>query len=417
MRKPSVPTPVASQASGRLTEKRLRRLEASQQPPAPPPPKAASGPAPIPESCSEPSSSSELDSSCSEEPPRAKKAQSGSKSQQRSSSLSWKEIKSVCIAIPLLQNLGSLVSTLNNAVSRLDPNDQGSDHQRPSSQFSRSSCASSVTESLASIAKVRQPVVPPLPQSQAVVVPPITITGTDPSPTTDVTKRWPWVDKIHIKQIIDGEFDIDNLPKLFRDEQSRRKHSTQTVTGMLFPFAGGSAEIISGTTKLQNVFHSLPTFLSAFLVYVSIRATYAPEYGTTIPIWIERLCGYTVKGSWPPVLAYAIEYFQTHQSAPAEKWLETDGELTSLHFAFAQQPQASSSRLASPKKSTGNNVDLSQYRCKNFNRPGGCKYSQFHQGSTCPRQHVCYNCGDAAHISPSCPTNSGPPPPHPSHIK
>jgi hypothetical protein len=95
-------------------------------------------------------------------------------------------------------------------------------------------------------------------------------------------KRWPWVDKNHIKQIIDSEFDINNLPKLFRHEQSRQKHSTQTVAGVLLPLAGGSAKIISGTTGLQNAFHSLPTFLSAFLVYVSIRATYAPEYGTTI---------------------------------------------------------------------------------------------------------------------------------------
>src|SRR5579859_6402129 len=120
------------------------------------------------------------------------------------------------------------------------------------------------------------------------------------------------------------------------------------------------------------------------------------------------------EGFVAPVLAYAIEFFQTHQSAPAAKWLETDGELTSLHFAFAHQPQPSS-RPPSPKKSTGNNSDLSQYRCKNFNRPGGCKYSHFHKGSACPHQHVCYNCGDAAHISPSCPTNPGLPPPPPSH--
>src|SRR5579859_748178 len=29
------------------------------------------------------------------------------------------------------------------------------------------------------------------------------------------------------------------------------------------------------------------------------------------------------EGFVAPVLAYAIEYFQTHQSAPSEKWLET----------------------------------------------------------------------------------------------
>src|SRR5579859_4174362 len=337
-RKPSGPASAASRASGRLTEKRLKELEGPQQLPAPvdqsamaPLPKTAPGPASIPDSCLEPSSGSDPDSSSSEESPPRKKSRSGSKSKQRSPGLSRMEIKSVRTAIPLLQNLSSLVTTLNNAVSRLDSSNQGSHRHRPSSQSSRSSRAPSVAASLASIAEdakpptpPKQPPAPPPPRSPVVIVPPITITGTAPSPTTDVTKRWPWVEKNHIKQIIDSEFDINNLPKLFRDEQSRQKHSTQTVAGMLFPLAGGSAEIISGTTKLQNVFHSLPTFLSAFLVYVSIRATYTPEYGTTIPLWIERLSNYTAKGSWPPVLAYAIEYFQTHQSAPATKWLETE---------------------------------------------------------------------------------------------
>ena len=74
MPKTPAPKSVASRASGRLTEKRLK---ASKQPPAPadqsadtPPPKTAPGPASIPDSCSETSSSSELDSSSSEESPR-----------------------------------------------------------------------------------------------------------------------------------------------------------------------------------------------------------------------------------------------------------------------------------------------------------------------------------------------------------
>src|SRR5579859_1458451 len=396
-------------ALGRLTEKNKQPPAPADQSPitTPPPPNAASGSALTPDPSS---SGSELDSSSGEKSPPRKKSRSRSK---KSLSLLQKEIKSVRTAIPLLQKLSSLVTTLNNAVSRLDSSNQSSHRHRPSNLFGRSSHASSVLPSIADNAKPPAPPKQssPRPPSQppAFSVPPLTITGTNPSPTTDVTKRWPWVDKNHIEQIINGKFDINNLPKLFRDEQSRREHSTQTVTGVLFPLAGGSVEIIPGTARLQNVFHSLPTFLSAFLVYVSIRATYAPEYGTTIPLWIERLSNYTAKGSWPPVLAYAIEYFQTHQSAPATKWLETDGELISLHFAFARQLQPSPSRPASSKKSIGNNRDLSQYGCKNFNHPTGRKYSQFHEGSTC--------CRKAARISPNRSITPGHLPPSPSHSK
>src|SRR5579859_126905 len=107
MRKPPVPESVTSRASGRLTAKRLST--------APPPPNAASGSASIPDPSADPSPSSELDSSSTEESLLRKK-----------SSLSRKEIKSVCSAILLLQKLSSLVTTLNNAVYRLHASNQGS---------------------------------------------------------------------------------------------------------------------------------------------------------------------------------------------------------------------------------------------------------------------------------------------------
>jgi hypothetical protein len=117
---------------------------------------------------------------------------------EESSSLSWKEIKSVRTAIPLLQKLSSLVTTLNITVSRLDSSNQGSHRHRPSGQSRRPSHTSSVATSIAEDEQppappnLKQPSPPPPSQSPAV-------TGTDPSPTADATKRWPWVDTNHIK--------------------------------------------------------------------------------------------------------------------------------------------------------------------------------------------------------------------------
>src|SRR5579859_6578189 len=115
MRKPPVPESVTSRASGHLTAKRLST--------APPPPNATSGSASIPDPSPDPSPSSELDSSSTEESLLRKKSRSGSK---KSSGLSRKEIKSVCTAIPLLQKLSSLVTTLNNVVYHLHAGNQGS---------------------------------------------------------------------------------------------------------------------------------------------------------------------------------------------------------------------------------------------------------------------------------------------------
>jgi len=234
--------------------------------------------------------------------------------------------------------------------------------------------------------------------------------GTDPY-SSDLYKRWPWVDKVHIASIIVGELDINNLPKLFRDDQSRRKHNIQTATGMLFPLGGGPAEFVQSQTKLQTVFYNLTTFLSAFMIYISIRATFAPEYGSTMTLWVERIMGYTAKGSWPPVLAYVIDFFQRYQNAPASKWLDIDGELVALHFSFANTTPSIPHAPKSPSKATSLPLPKKgPERCKNFNRPNGCSFPSTHNGRACPRSHVCWGCGDANHLSPNCPTKPGPPP-------
>src|SRR5947199_528946 len=49
------------------------------------------------------------------------------------------------------------------------------------------------------------------------------------SHSLDVLSRWPWVDKSTVESIANGEFDINNLPKLHREEEPRNRH-TKKVT-------------------------------------------------------------------------------------------------------------------------------------------------------------------------------------------
>src|SRR5579859_2443344 len=179
------------------------------------------------------------------------------------------------------------------------------------------------------------------------------------------------------------------------------RSSTASSTSTISPSCSATNNPAGNTVlKLSpaSCFLSLEDQRKSYLEPPSYKMSSTPFPPSSLPFWCtcpsmphtaqnmarRSLSGSIVFAVTPgrvrgPVLAYAIEYFQTHQSAPAAKWLETDSELTSLHFAFAHQPQPSSCP-ASPKKSTGNNTDPSQYRCKNFNRPGGCKYSHFHTG-------------------------------------
>ena len=104
--------------------------------------------------------------------------------------------------------------------------------------------------------------------------------GIQPSPvnSSDVCKRWHWVERTQIAAICEGSFDIHNLPKLLRDDSARKRIRNRTVNGLVIPLDGGSIEFAEDATKLQSIFPSLQAFMTAFAIYISIRSTYAPAY-------------------------------------------------------------------------------------------------------------------------------------------
>jgi hypothetical protein len=112
----------------------------------------------------------------------------------------------------------------------------------------------------------------------------------------DVLSRWPWVDKATVELIANGEFDINNLPKLHREEDPRNRHTKKVTEGVHFPTDGSKPELVTGRTKMQSAFKDLSTFLSAWLFYISIRVSYVPERGFGLAHWTERLVYYSQCG-------------------------------------------------------------------------------------------------------------------------
>ena len=144
------------------------------------------------------------------------------------------------------------------------------------------------------------------------------------SHSLDVLSRWPWVDKSTVESIANGEFDINNLPKLHREEETRNRHTKKVTEGIHFPTDGSRPELVTGRTKMQTAFKDLSTFPSAWLFYVSIRISYTPERGSGLTHWTERLVYYSQNGfQWSVVLNYAIAYFQKHQNSVPDAWLNT----------------------------------------------------------------------------------------------
>ena len=230
----------------------------------------------------------------------------------------------------------------------------------------------------------------------------------------DVLSRWPWIEKTTVELIANGEFDLNNLPKLHREEELRNRHTKKVAEGLHFPADGGKPEFVTGRTKMRMAFKDLPTFLSAWLIYVSVRSSYASERGPGLAFWTERVVFHVQNGfAWSAVLNYAIAYFAKHQNSPPDAWYSVDPELVANHFVTArrvapiEQAALSRSSRKRPNPSSSSQGPITEQTCQNWNRPNsGCNHKD-RFGEPCPRKHrcaICLNLAHKAHEYPSKPS-------------
>jgi hypothetical protein len=235
--------------------------------------------------------------------------------------------------------------------------------------------------------------------------------GNPPNPfgaPVDVLSRWPWVDQKLVEDVANGQFDIHNLPKLHREEEPRTTNSKKTTEGIHIPADGGIPQIMTGRTKMSTAFPNVSIFMSAWMIYVSIRSSFANDRGPGLTHWTERLVQYSLKFEWSSCVNYAIEYFTKHQNASPDAWFSIDPEIVIGHFIASKRIMSSGpsnsattgsfQRPQSPKKPLNGEV------CQNWNRPLlGCTYRPRHEGDKCPRRHVCSTCLKSDHKAHECP--------------
>ena len=233
-----------------------------------------------------------------------------------------------------------------------------------------------------------------------------------PAASDDVLSQWHWMTRPLVESIANGTFDIYDLPKLHRDQTLRDRHIQKNVEGVLQPLSGGKPILLHAKTKLQSTFPDLHTFLSAWLIYGSIRTAFAPERGPGLWAWTERIVGFgKLQYEFVAILDYIVAYFQKHQRSPPEKWFEMDSELHTEHLGnAAQKALTKSASLSSPTKAaapkatpaqTGPSKPVTDQVCHAWNRSAGCQIKE-RTGNPCLRRHVCRHCMDPGHTSLAC---------------
>jgi hypothetical protein len=118
-----------------------------------------------------------------------------------------------------------------------------------------------------------------------------------------------------------------------------------------------------------------PSFLSASLVYYSIRSTYSPEHGPGLNIWTEWIIVYASITTlpWSAVLDYIIAYFQEHQSDPPAYWYRSDTELILLYLSLAH------AQIVNTLNTSSGSSKARKPICNNYNRPvDACKNGNDH---------------------------------------
>ena len=106
---------------------------------------------------------------------------------------------------------------------------------------------------------------------------PDALSGTSSLIAVNVLTRWSWIDLPTAESIANDSFEINSLPKLHQDEGLCNHHITKTFESFIIPLNGSKPELISGHMKMQSTFRDLSTFLSAWLIYISMHTSYSPE--------------------------------------------------------------------------------------------------------------------------------------------
>src|SRR5947207_11356366 len=91
-------------------------------------------------------------------------------------------------------------------------------------------------------------------------------------------------------KVIDlGNFDINQLPKLHREESTCNYHLTKASERFQISLDSSKLELITTRIKLQSTFPNLQFFLNAWQIYVFMRTRYHSKYNSSLIFWIERL--------------------------------------------------------------------------------------------------------------------------------
>jgi len=193
------------------------------------------------------------------------------------------------------------------------------------------------------------------------------------------------------------------------------KHTVQALQGasLALPTTPGrEATIVMGITRLFRSLPSFTVFLPAWLTYGAIKGHYNPQFTEPMLVWTVNLIQHAAGTQWKFVLDYIIYYYNAHQNAEPESWLDPNATLISQYIqtsmariaynaVTSSSPSNSFSSRHQGRTSAANMPSIeSKAICINYNTKR-CTY-QNDFGQSCRRLHVCRSCRQSSHTERNC---------------
>jgi hypothetical protein len=236
-----------------------------------------------------------------------------------------------------------------------------------------------------------------------------------------IRRRWPAVDPVHLQEILENRFRVENLLKL-------NASFVYTPDRRLENISLGSFEIptTSRNVRIQE-YHEINSLLKPLAVYADILHEFAPaeiraDLSSALLKYIHHLLDTNERCTWHSVRLYHFSFHRKRVLMGVydyEGWTRfSDPELTHLlhprgfqsgptgkrpseDYPSTGPPAKRTAGAAAPGSSSARSAPTISDACRRHNR-GVCV-----AGPQCKWRHVCWTCGDGSHVASACPRATG----------
>jgi hypothetical protein len=238
--------------------------------------------------------------------------------------------------------------------------------------------------------------------------------GEDPR-ILPIRNRFPAVDPTLLVEILENKFKVENLLKLNASfiYTPERKNENIYLGGLEIPTA-------RSTVTLEE-YHNLSWLMEPFEIYCQVLVEFTPEpnkiaLAAALGDYRRRLYELNRRCSWDSIRHFHFSFHRkrvfTGISDPVG-WRADEPSLAHLLQARQSNPPRGTKRplpydsegpagASHPRRNGPQQPDVViSDACRRHNR------NVCNSGNNCPWRHVCYVCGAANHVAPSCPSGTG----------